>query len=114
MRSPAPCAARGVVCPCRRGAANGQLAAVVDGRLVTLNADGSGLRTLWSPRRGSEITELAWSPDGNRLAFSTAGEIVVLELVDAGAVLTLTDRARDANPGLVGGRPTDRLPARRC
>ncbi len=32
--------------PAVAAAANGQLAAVADGRLVTLNPDGSGLRTL--------------------------------------------------------------------
>jgi hypothetical protein len=38
---------------------NGQLAAVVEGRLVTVNPDGSGLRTLWTPQGASEITGLA-------------------------------------------------------
>lgn len=56
---------------------NGQLAAVAEGKLVALNPDGSGLRTLWAPT--GEITGLTWSPDGNRLAFSYADKITVFE-----------------------------------
>jgi Bacterial Ig domain/WD40-like Beta Propeller Repeat len=56
-------------------ASDGMLAAVVDQRLITVNADGSGLRTLWAP--SGAIGGLAWSPDGNRLAISYDGQIVV-------------------------------------
>jgi dipeptidyl aminopeptidase/acylaminoacyl peptidase len=77
--------------------ANGQLAAVADGRLVALNPDGSGLRTLPVPDAQS-ITELAWSPGGNRIAFARAGDIGVLELA-TGRVLSLTSGAGDANLG---------------
>ena len=77
-------------------AANGQLAAVVDGRLVAFNADGSGLRMLPVPDAG-QITELAFSPGGNRLAFVKAGGIGVLELT-TGRVLSVTAGATDANP----------------
>jgi hypothetical protein len=77
---------------------NGQLAAVVEGRLVTVNADGTGLRTLWTPQGASEITGLAWAPDGNRLAFSYAGRIVVFD-VTAGRGVTITDGDRDTTPG---------------
>lgn len=76
---------------------NGQLAAVVDGSLVTVNPDGSGLRTLWTPQGASEITGLAWSPDGNRLAFSYDGRIVVFD-VAARRGLAITDGERDTNP----------------
>ena len=56
--------------PARAQTLNGQLAAVADGRLVTVNADGSGLRTLWTPQgRAVRSPGAAWSPDGNRLAF---------------------------------------------
>src|SRR3954451_10389709 len=78
----------------RAGPANGMLAAVAGRRLVTVNADGSGLRTLWAPN-GGEISGLAWAPDGNRLAFSYAGQVVVYD-VAAGrgaAVATGTDPA---------------------
>ena len=77
---------------------NGQLAAVVDGRLITVNADGTGLRTLWTPQPAGEITGLAWSPDGNRLAFSYVGRIVSFD-VAAGRGLSLTDGGRDMHPG---------------
>jgi hypothetical protein len=84
--------------PARAAPLNGQLAAVVEGRLVTVNADGTGLRTLWTPPAAGEITGLAWSPDGNRLAFSHAGRIISFD-VAAGRGLSLTDSGRDSNPG---------------
>ena len=57
-----------------------------------------------SPTR-RQITELAWSPDGNRLAFVTAGEIARLDLADAGASLTAhAGGADDANPAWSLGR----------
>jgi hypothetical protein len=77
--------------------ANGQLAAVADGRLVALNPDGSGLRAL--PVSDPQlITELAWSPGGNRLAFVKAGDIGVLELA-TGRIVNVTSGAGDANLG---------------
>ena len=84
--------------PARAKPLNGQLAAVVDGRLVTVNADGTGLRTLWTPPDAGEITGLAWSPDGNRLAFSYAGRIVVIDIVARRGV-TITNGDRDTSPG---------------
>lgn len=60
-------------------APHGQLAAVVDGQLVMANsADGSGLRTL---PVGGPITELAFSPVGNRLAIVRDGSISVIEVI---------------------------------
>ncbi|MDA0164531.1 Ig-like domain-containing protein [Solirubrobacter ginsenosidimutans] len=82
--------------PASAQAANGQLAAVVDGRLMAFNADGSGLRMLPVPDAG-QITELAFSPGGNRLAFVKAGGIGVLELT-TGRILGVTAGATDANP----------------
>src|SRR3954454_6065847 len=78
--------------------ANGQLAAVADGRLVVLNPDGSGLRTL-PVSDAQSITELAWSPGGNRLGFVKGGDIGVLELA-TGRVVSVTSGADDdANLG---------------
>lgn len=75
-------------------APNGQLAAVVDGRLVSVNADASGERVLLQD--AGQITELAFSPGGNRLAFVKAGEIGVLDLA-TGRALTVTSGAGAAN-----------------
>src|SRR4051812_43311882 len=79
-------------------APNGQLAAVVDGRLVTLNADSSGLRVLPVADAG-QITELAFSPGGNRLAFVKAGEISVLDLASGRILAVIPGGGADANPG---------------
>ena len=78
-------------------APNGQLAAVVDGRLVTLNADSSGLRVLPVADAG-QITELAFSPGGNRLAFVKAGEISVLDLASGRILAVIPGGGLDANP----------------
>jgi hypothetical protein len=95
-------------------AQNGQLAAVVDGRLVTLNPDGSGLRTLWAPQDGV-IRDLAWSPEGNRIAFSHAGQIVVVDVVARrGATLTRGTSpgwSNDDRIGFLRGTQTFSVPA---
>ena len=96
--------------PADAATTNGQLAAVADGRLLTFNADGSGLRS-YPVADAAQITELAFSPGGNRLAFVKAGELSVLDLA-SGRVLTLTTGERDAQPGLGAGRDDDRVPAR--
>ena len=78
------------------GPANGQLAAVADGRLVVLNPDGSSLRAL--PVTERQITELAWSPDGNRLALVHGGRISVYEFA-TGRLVGITAGTADANLG---------------
>lgn len=75
---------------------NGQLAAVVDGRLMVLNLDGSALRTLGVLE--AQITELAWAPDGNRLALVHGGRISVLEFA-TGRLVGITAGTGDANLG---------------
>src|SRR4051794_22852820 len=84
-------------------ASNGMLAAVADQRLITVNPDGSGLRTLWAPGSG-EIGGLAWAPDGNRLALSYNGQIVVWD-VAAGRGTTIAAGTDPAwAPGGIGLR----------
>src|SRR4051812_29692640 len=81
---------------------NGMLAAVAEQRVVTLNPDGSGQRTLWTPPAGTgEIESVAWSPDGNRIALAVGGRIAVLD-VGSGRVAAVTSPAngvRDVDPG---------------
>src|SRR5215213_621198 len=74
---------------------NGMLAAVADGKIVTLNPDGSGLRTLWTPPSAGELSGLAWSPDGNKLAFSYGGKIAVYDLSAAKVVQLPNSGSRD-------------------
>src|SRR3954452_10959980 len=82
--------------PALAAAANGQLAAVADGRLITLNPDGTGVRAQPVTDAG-QISELAFSPGGNRIAFIKSGELSVLELA-TGRVVALTTLEPDANP----------------
>src|SRR3954467_14450743 len=70
-------------------ASNGMLAAVVDQRLITVNPDGSGLRTLWAPGTPA-LAGLAWSPDGNRLALTYNGQLTIWDLA-AGRGTTITN-----------------------
>src|SRR5215213_11686026 len=64
-------------------AGNGMLAAVAaDGKLVTLNPDGSGVRTLWTPPASTTITALTWSPEGKKLALIAGGKLVVWDVVN--------------------------------
>lgn len=85
--------------PAGAATTNGQLAAVADGRLVTFNADGSGLR-VWPVPDAGQISELAFSPGGNRLAFIKAGELWVLDLTSARPPIALTPGEGGAtNPG---------------
>ena len=86
-----------VLCaPALAGPANGQLAAVADGRVMVLNPDGSSLRVL--PVVEPQITELAWSPDGNRLALVHGGRISVYEFATA-RLVGITAGTADANVG---------------
>ena len=85
-----------VAAPAFAAPTNGMLAAVTDGKLVTLNTDGTGLRTIWTPPAG-EPSGLAWAPDGTRLAFSWGGKIVVYDLATA-TPMVVTAGPADTNP----------------
>ena len=75
-------------------ASNGMLAAVAsDGKLVTINPDGSGLRTLWAPT--APITALTWSPDGNKLALISGGKLVVWDVVNGTSKALATESVSD-------------------
>ncbi|MDA0172016.1 Ig-like domain-containing protein [Solirubrobacter taibaiensis] len=60
--------------------ANGQLAVVLQDRIVAVNPDGTGLRSLYTPPSGGEISGPAWSPDGNKLAFIWQGKVAVFDV----------------------------------
>jgi Bacterial Ig domain/WD40-like Beta Propeller Repeat len=79
-------------------ASNGMLAAVAaDGKVVTVNANGSGLRTLWAP--SVPVTGLAWSPDGNKLAMIAGDKLVVFDVTGATVPKSLqSEGTRDADP----------------
>src|SRR3954467_3555761 len=77
-------------------AGDGMLAAVSEGKLVTVNADGSGQRTLWAPT--SEITGRAWWPDGNKLALIAGGKLVVWDLASGTSKQLPEDGFRHADP----------------
>jgi hypothetical protein len=75
-------------------ASNGMLAAVTaDGKLLTLNPDGSGARPLWDPP--AAIDGLAWSPDGNKLAVTAGGKIYVLDAAAKKSITTDSDDYHD-------------------
>ena len=66
------CAAALLGVPSPAGAAtNGQLAAVLGAdTIVAMNPDGTSRRTLWqAPTWDDWLSQLTWSPDGNKLAF---------------------------------------------
>src|SRR4051794_10678874 len=84
-------------------AADGQLAAIAGSRLVTLNPDGSGLRTLWTAPADTPLSRPAWSADGNRIALADGGRIAVYD-IRSGALSAITAGDQDQDPAWLGDR----------
>ena len=83
----------------REGPAAQRRAAAVVRHLLQQQHARTGLRTIWTPPAGGgDITALAWSPDGNKLALTYGDKLVVWDLV-AGSGKTLPPEGnRDLNP----------------
>jgi dipeptidyl aminopeptidase/acylaminoacyl peptidase len=77
---------------------DGQLLAIARAasgdRLVALNPDGSGLRTILS---GGRLSSPSWSPDGNRVLVEDGHRVEILD-VASGALSTVIDEADVAAP----------------
>jgi Tol biopolymer transport system component len=81
-----------------------------DGELWTMQLDGENLRRIIDPVRGRNILELAWAPDGKRLAFieddskeEGSEEISLRTIKDDGT----EPKVLLANPALGGGPDRD-------
>src|SRR4051812_483017 len=92
------CCAFVLLCAPARGASNGQLVAIArtpaGDRLITLNPDGTGVRTLLS---GQRLSSPGWSPDGNRIAVVDGHRVLVLDPI-GGQPRTVLDEQGAAGP----------------
>jgi Tol biopolymer transport system component len=92
------CCAFALLCAPARAATNGQLAAIArtptGDRLIALNPDGTGARTLLS---GQHLSSPGWSPDGNRIALVDGQRVLVLDPY-SGRTRTVLDAAGVASP----------------
>src|SRR5262245_9135194 len=78
-------------------ATNGQLLAIANTALVTLNPDGSGMLTRWDPGYPHSLRSPTWSPDGNAIALADDGKITVFDLA-SGQARVLTAGTEDTSP----------------
>ncbi len=92
------CCAFVLLCATARAATNGQLVAIArtptGDRLITLNPDGTGVRTLLS---GQRLSSPGWSPDGNRIAVVDGHRVLVLDPI-SGQTRTVLDQEGAAGP----------------
>ncbi|HVE56056.1 MAG TPA: carboxypeptidase regulatory-like domain-containing protein, partial [Pyrinomonadaceae bacterium] len=75
-----------------------------DAFLRVMNADGSNLTTIYAPPTGEFLTDLNWSPDGNKIVFikrpnisSSSGDIFVIN-ADGSNLRRLTSTVSDRFP----------------
>ena len=92
------CCAFVLLCAPARAAGNGQLVAIArtpsGDRLIALNPDGTGVRTLLS---GQHLSSPGWSPDGNRIALVDGHRVLVLDPF-SGQTHTVLDEDGAAGP----------------
>jgi Tol biopolymer transport system component len=95
-------------------ASNGQIVAVAgatcsgcagNARLVTINPDGTGLRTIYTAPAGEQLYVPVWSSDGNQIAFeaidTTHGRRILAYDLATGQMRPVTDHKIFSDP--VGG-----------
>ena len=92
------CGAFVLLCAPARAATDGQLVAIArtpaGDRLITLNPDGTGVRTVLS---GQRLASPGWSPDGNRIAVVDGHRVLVLDPI-SGQTRTVLDEPGAAGP----------------
>src|SRR4051812_50121021 len=109
------CCAFALLCAPARAATDGQLVAIArtstGDRLITLNADGTGVRTLLS---GQRLSSPGWSPDGNRIAVADGHRVLVIDPIGGQAQTGLGEGGAGGPPRGPGSkrRPPPRRPPR--
>ena len=94
---------------------NGQLAVVLQDRIVAVNADGTGLRPLYTPPSGDPIRDRRGPRTATNSRSSTRTRSRAGPRHPVGDVVDDAGRGgARRRPGVVGGRREHRLPARRA